>query len=127
MRMFQDILEVLPKEERDFIGELDLTKDIIEFGNKDTCMALLTKGMKTKIGKQAYWLIIATHPVCRGNGLASKLLEEEVLPYIQKNDGVLYSKIKPSNHTSKQWHIKHRAAYLTTNVEGWEIWTIPCV
>lgn len=118
----QAVLDTLPQDERDFIGTLDPEKETIEFGNKDTCAAILTKGMMTRDGKQAYWLTIATHPDFRGKGLASKVLKAEVLPYVRKHDGVLFSKIKPSNKPSQRWHEKHGASKVTTNAEGWEVW-----
>lgn len=123
--LLQSIINALPEKERAYIGELDPEKETVEFGSKDRVAAILTKGLKTKEDKQAFWLTIATHPAFRGNGLASKLLQDEILPYVQDNDGVLYSKIKPSNKSSQKWHKKHNGAKLKKDKDGWQIWKLP--
>lgn len=117
---FQSLLNTLSDREKSFIGELDPEKSTITFGDESKCAAILTKGMTTKSGKQAYWLVIATHPDYRGKGLASKVLKDEVLPFIRKNDGVLFSKIKASNTASKKWHEKLGAKKITDKGD-WEI------
>lgn len=121
----QSILEALPQEERDFIGTIDYEKDIVELGYEEACAAILTRGKHTKTGKQAYWLTIATHPSYRGRHIASNLLKDVVLPYVESHNGVLYSKVRPENKASQQWHERNRATRITTNVDGWDIWTIP--
>lgn len=122
--LLQSVLNALPEQERAYIGELDPEKETVEFGSKDRVAALLTKGLKTKEDKQAYWLTIATHPAFRGKGLAGKLLQNKILPYVKKNNGVLYSKIKPSNKASQQWHKKYDGSKLKEDKEGWQIWKL---
>lgn len=117
----KSVLNSLSSTERDFIGELDDDKETITFGDETKCVAILTKGMVIKSGKQAYWLVIATRPEYRGKGLAGKVLQDEVLPFIRKNNGVLFSKIKGSNTASKRWHEKFGAEKIDDR-DGWEIW-----
>ena len=117
--MLQKIFKTLPENERDFIFPAEWFEDVtfdkkkhFLFGNKDYCVAWLTKGKKDiKSKKTCYWLTIATHPDHRRKKLGTHLVVDEIKPFLESVNGKLCSRVMKNNEVSIQWH-KSLGAYV---------------
>ena len=110
--MLQEIFESLPEEEKNHLFSSEWFKDVpfekrkhFLFGNKNYCVALLTKGKRNKKDKKTeYWLTIITHPDHRKKKLGTHLVVDEIKPFLEKENGKLYSRVMKNNEVSIQWH-----------------------
>lgn len=124
MKTLQKIFETLPDDERNFIFPdtwfeevpFDKKKHFL-FGNENYCVALLSKGKRTRADKKtAYWLTIVTHPNHRNKKLGTHLILDEIKPFLEKVNGKLYSRVMKNNVVSIQWH-KNLGAYMVDEDE----------
>ena len=115
--LIEHIYDALPDSDKAFIfgsehiplDDLDNNKKYFIFGNGSYSVAMLTKGKKTKDKKVAYWLTIITHPAYRRRKLATHLLLDEVKPFIESNNGQLFSRVMKTNVISQGFHENHGA------------------
>lgn len=115
--LIEYIYDALPDSDKAFIfgsehiplDDLDDNKKYFIFGNGSYSVSMLTKGNKTQDKKTAFWLTIITHPAHRRKKLATHLLLDEVKPFIENNDGQLFSRVMKNNKISQEFHERHGA------------------
>lgn len=92
MEKLRKIFEALPEDERNFIFPASWFEDVpfdkkkhFLFGNEKYCVALLTKGKRTKNDKKtAYWLTIITHPDYRKKKLGTHLVVDDTITNVKE-------------------------------------------